>query len=193
MVDEILGQKMELNPVFTNAIESPVLESIAENETSTNPINENDPPVVSKDTIFMNARGVTYEVFLYPYMLSLILKFYENNTGSSEAKKTHLNLGSMCALDLIADLDAEFKYWEIYYTQQLESCCLRKFESLLNALKDEKAMEQQFIDEVNFKENFGKYFSSSARSYRVEDSFCSISIQIYFCYLIINRSCYIYF
>jgi hypothetical protein len=90
-------------------------------------------------------------------VLSSILKFYENDP--SQEKKIHLSLLNACAVELAAD----FEYWKIEYHDYLDLCCLRKFRSSLNLMQSEKKSQQKIIDEINFKENFGKYFFPKVR------------------------------
>jgi hypothetical protein len=82
--------------------------------------------------------------------LSAILKFYES--GVKGVRKTHLVSLNCCAFDL----EADFEYWKIDYQDYLDSCCLRKFSSNLSSLRKDKETEKRVIEDLNFKENFGK-------------------------------------
>jgi hypothetical protein len=93
-----------------------------------------------------------------PHILSLIMKFYENDFISLGRKK-HLSNFNFCAFEL----EADFEYWGIDHLEYLDSCCLRKFISNLSSLKADKKTEKKIIRELNFKEDFGKKFFPEVR------------------------------
>jgi hypothetical protein len=87
-----------------------------------------------------------------PTVLNIVLNFYQEELING--KKYHLNLNVFCVQSLLD----EFRYWRIEdFPSYLHPCCIFKIENEIEKSIDEKRKEEEILDELNYKENFGKY------------------------------------
>jgi hypothetical protein len=80
------------------------------------------------------------------------------------------------------ELKNEFVYWKIDYESHLDVCCLRDFENIIEMYLDQLPIEDEVIEHINFREDFGTRFFPKIREkiyYMMEVPRSSIRAKFY--------------